>query len=58
MSKPWFQSVTVLSAVLFAAIQAFEQQGVIPTGASRAIADLAQNALIVSGVFGLRRAIK
>ena len=56
--KPWFKSLTVLSAVLFSAIQAFEQQGVIPVGASSAIADLFQNALVVSGVFGLRRAIQ
>jgi hypothetical protein len=57
MSKPWFKSLTITSAVLFAALQALEQNGVVPTGAGKAFADLLQSVLIVTGVFGLRRAV-
>lgn len=56
-SKPWFKSLTIVSAVLFSALEVFEQNGVVPAGAGRAFADLFQNLLVVTGVFGLRRAV-
>lgn len=56
-TKPWFKSITVLSALAFSIIGALENQNVIPVGASQSIMDLVQQILVVTGVFGLRRAI-
>ena len=55
--KPWYKSVTVLSAIAFSVLQTLEQQGVFPAGASQSIVELVQNALVVLGAFGIRRAI-
>ena len=57
MEKSWYKSVTILSAVAFAGISELERRAVVPAGFAQSVADLVQNLLIVSGVFGVRRAI-
>lgn len=57
MTKPWYQSITIMAALAYSVLDALESQGVIPAGGTQAIATLAQNSLVVLGAFGLRRAI-
>lgn len=57
MDKPWYQSVTIISALVFSAVSSLEASGVIPAGTAQNVADLIK---VLSGfgtVFGMRRAI-
>lgn len=54
MNKPWWQSVTIIGGIFFAALQSAETFGVVPVGAST------ETLKILSGfvtLFGLRRAV-
>lgn len=57
MDKPWYKSVTIVSALVFSVLQTLEQQGVFPAGAAQSVVQLIQNAIVVLGAFGLRKAI-
>ena len=53
MEKKWFQSVTIVSGIIFAAIQSAETLGVVPAGAS---IELAKVFAGLATLYGLRRA--
>ena len=57
MDKPWYKSVTILSAIGLAVMQTLEQTGTLPTGTQSGVVAVV-NALAQLGVlFGLRRAV-
>lgn len=56
-TKPWYKSVTVISAVAFSVLQTLEQNGVVPVGVGQSLVALVQNLLIVLGAYGIRRAV-
>lgn len=53
MEKPWYQSVTILSGIVFAAIQSAETLGVIPTGVT---VELGKIVAALGALYGFRRA--
>ena len=53
MGKPWYQSITVISGIIFAAISAAETAGVVPAGTG---AELVKIASGLGALYGLRRA--
>lgn len=53
MQKPWYQSLTIVAGIVFAAVQAAETLNVIPHGAS---AELAKVVAGLASLYGLRRA--
>ena len=53
MQKPWFQSITILGGIAFAAIQSAETLGVLPAGTG---AELVKIATGLVTLYGLRRA--
>lgn len=57
MNKPWYQSVTVISAIVFAALQAAEKADVIPAGGTETLAAALEALSAVGVAFGLRRAL-
>lgn len=57
MNKPVFKSLTVWSAVVFAALQAAEKQGLVPEGGAELLANLVQGLATFGVFYGIRRAI-
>lgn len=57
MNKPWYHSMTVISAIIFAGLQAAETNGVIPDGGTQSLAQALQALSTVGIAFGLRRAL-
>jgi len=53
MTKPWYQSITIVFGIIFAAVQSAETMGVIPTGAG---AELTKVFSGLGALYGLRRA--
>lgn len=51
--KPWYQSLTIMSGVVFAVVQTLETSGVVPAGAG---AELAKVLSGLAALIGLRRA--
>lgn len=53
MQKPWYQSLTIVGGIVFAAIQSAETLGVVPAGTG---AELMKVVAGLVSLYGLRRA--
>ena len=53
MKKPWYQSLTIVSGIVFSALQAAETMGVAPVGTTMTLAQIVAG---LATLIGLRRA--
>lgn len=55
--KPWYKSLTIWGAALFAGLQSLEASGNVPAGVSNGAVQFIQALLGLVTVIGMRRAV-
>lgn len=55
--KPWYKSLTIVGAAVFAALQSLESSGYVPVGISNGTVTFVQALAGLVSIIGLRRAV-
>lgn len=56
MSKRWFQSLTIVSGLIFSVLGYLQTQGLVPEGTAEGVANVIQSLSGLGVIWGLRRA--
>lgn len=56
MTKRWFQSLTIVSGLIFTVLGYLQAQGLVPEGTADAVANVMQSLSGLGVIWGLRRA--